>query len=82
MVRLTDHLNMTIAFDWNFKPQTKQTNKTVAVVAVSVKPCIVIDFGILFNPNCDHVSLTCKSCFIDFDINLWQLFSCTLHKDI
>ena len=30
MVRLTDHLSMTIAVDWDVKPQTKQTNKTDA----------------------------------------------------
>ena len=26
MARLTDHLDMTIAGDWNVKPQTKQKN--------------------------------------------------------
>ena len=28
MVRLTDHLDMTIAVDWDTKPQTKQKVKT------------------------------------------------------
>ena len=27
MVRLTDHLTMTIVVDWDVKPQNKQTNK-------------------------------------------------------
>ena len=28
MVRLIDHLNMTVAVDWDVKPQTKQTKST------------------------------------------------------
>ena len=36
MVRLTDCLNMTIAVDWNVKPQTKQ-GRAVAQHKVLVK---------------------------------------------
>ena len=34
VVRLTDHLDMTTVFDWDVKPQNKQTNKleTAAIV--------------------------------------------------
>ena len=28
MIRLTDHLDITIAVDWDIKPQTKQTKNT------------------------------------------------------
>ena len=34
VVRLTDHLDMTIAVDWGIKPQTKQTNKQLKVKPV------------------------------------------------
>ena len=29
MVRLTDHFNMTIVFDWGVKPQNKQIETTL-----------------------------------------------------
>ena len=32
MVRLTDNLTMTIAVDWNVKPQTKQKKTFVEIV--------------------------------------------------
>ena len=34
VVRLTDQLNMTIAVDWDIKPQTNQTNKRTTFVDV------------------------------------------------
>ena len=33
MFRLSDHLNMTIAVDWDIKPQTKQTKMIGRVVS-------------------------------------------------
>ena len=37
MVRLTDHLDMTIAVDWDIKPQTKQT-KNISDTSSMVSP--------------------------------------------
>ena len=37
MFRLSDHLNMTIAVDWDIKPQTKQTKMIGRVATVREK---------------------------------------------
>ena len=33
MVMLTDHLGMTIAVDWDIKPQAKQTNNILVYIS-------------------------------------------------
>ena len=44
MVRLTDHLNMTIVVDWDVKPQTKQ--RAIIIINVFPFPAIFHDLHV------------------------------------
>ena len=50
VVRLTDHLDMTIAVDWNVKPQTKQKKWpgriAQSVTCLATDACLTADPGV------------------------------------
>ena len=51
MVRLTNHLDMTIAVDWDVKPQTKQIRNFIK------KSYLILKFPLLLNSSNTHTQI-------------------------
>ena len=56
MVRLTDHLDMTIVIDWVVKPQNKQTNSVVLLPVSGDVGCVCQELPVSM---CRVVKVSC-----------------------